>query len=67
MKELFIPGILVTPLQELGIREDLVLYEELLVHVKENESLQNYVLAQDIDPNKLWLLEEGHCFRLPRS
>jgi LysR family hydrogen peroxide-inducible transcriptional activator len=21
------------------------------------------MLAQDIDPNKLWLLEEGHCFR----
>jgi LysR family hydrogen peroxide-inducible transcriptional activator len=24
---------------------------------------KNYVLAQDIDPQKLWLLEEGHCFR----
>lgn len=21
------------------------------------------MLPQDIDPNKLWLLEEGHCFR----
>jgi LysR family hydrogen peroxide-inducible transcriptional activator len=21
------------------------------------------VLAKEIDPNKLWLLEEGHCFR----
>ena len=21
------------------------------------------MLAQDIDPNHLWLLEEGHCFR----
>src|SRR5438874_1288162 len=21
------------------------------------------VIAKDIDPNKLWLLEEGHCFR----
>jgi len=21
------------------------------------------MLTQDIDPNKLWLLEEGHCFR----
>jgi LysR family hydrogen peroxide-inducible transcriptional activator len=31
---------------------------------KRNESLKkNYVLAQDIDPDKLWLLEEGHCFR----
>ena len=24
---------------------------------------KTYVLAKDIDPNKLWLLEEGHCFR----
>ena len=24
---------------------------------------KNYVLATDIDPDKLWLLEEGHCFR----
>ncbi|PWT76734.1 MAG: hypothetical protein C5B59_05785 [Bacteroidetes bacterium] len=24
---------------------------------------KNYILAKDIDPNKLWLLEEGHCFR----
>ncbi len=21
------------------------------------------MLPQDIDPNKLWLMEEGHCFR----
>jgi len=58
-------GILVTPLQEYGIKEDVLFYEELLVYVsKRNESLKkNYVLAQDIDPDKLWLLEEGHCFR----
>ncbi|MBS1653576.1 MAG: hydrogen peroxide-inducible genes activator, partial [Bacteroidetes bacterium] len=31
---------------------------------KKNEAFKKqYVLAQDIDPNKLWLLEEGHCFR----
>ena len=24
---------------------------------------KKYVLANEIDPNKLWLLEEGHCFR----
>lgn len=58
-------GILVTPLQEYGIKEDVLFYEELLVYVsKKNEDFKkNYVLAQDIDPNKLWLLEEGHCFR----
>ena len=58
-------GILVTPLKEYGIKEDVLFYEELMVYVsKNNEDFKkNYVLSQDIDPNKLWLLEEGHCFR----
>ncbi len=58
-------GILVTPLQEPGIREYTLFYEELLVYVsKRNQNYKKqYVLAQDIDPHKLWLLEEGHCFR----
>ncbi|MBL7743044.1 MAG: hydrogen peroxide-inducible genes activator [Chitinophagaceae bacterium] len=58
-------GILVTPLQEHGIKEDVLFYEELMVYVSKNNDnfRKNYVLAQDIDPNKLWLLEEGHCFR----
>src|SRR5215213_2387117 len=58
-------GILVTPLQEPGIREDVLFYEELVAYVSKNNAayLKNYVLAKDIDPNKLWLLEEGHCFR----
>jgi len=58
-------GILVTPLQEYGIREEVLFYEELLVYVskKNGDFKKNYILAQDIDPDKLWLLEEGHCFR----
>jgi LysR family transcriptional regulator, hydrogen peroxide-inducible genes activator len=58
-------GILVTPLQENGIKEHVLFYEELLAYVsKKNAAFKKqYVLAQDIDPNKLWLLEEGHCFR----
>ena len=58
-------GILVTPLNEKGLREDVLFYEELLVYVSENNGLfqKTYVLAREIDPNKLWLLEEGHCFR----
>jgi LysR family hydrogen peroxide-inducible transcriptional activator len=24
---------------------------------------KKYVLANELDPNQLWLLEEGHCFR----
>ena len=31
---------------------------------KKNAAYQKlYVLPADIDPEKLWLLEEGHCFR----
>ena len=58
-------GVLVTPLNEKGLREEILFYEELLVYVSENNGLfqKTYVLAREIDPNKLWLLEEGHCFR----
>lgn len=58
-------GILVTPLQEYGVKEHVLFYEELLVYIsrKNKDFKKQYVLAQDIDPRKLWLLEEGHCFR----
>jgi LysR family transcriptional regulator, hydrogen peroxide-inducible genes activator len=58
-------GVLVTPLNEQGIKEHILFYEELLVYVSKNNDAykKSYVLAKDIDPSKLWLLEEGHCFR----
>ncbi|MBI3137262.1 MAG: LysR family transcriptional regulator [Sphingobacteriales bacterium] len=58
-------GILVTPLQEPGIREYVLFYEELMAYVSRKNAVyqKTYVLPQDIDPGKLWLLEEGHCFR----
>lgn len=58
-------GILVTPLQEAGIAEDVLFYEELVAYVSKNNSAykKQYVFSKDIDPDKLWLLEEGHCFR----
>jgi LysR family hydrogen peroxide-inducible transcriptional activator len=58
-------GILVTPLQEPGIREYVLFYEELMAYVSRKNAAykKTYMLQQDIDPNKLWLLEEGHCFR----
>lgn len=58
-------GLLVTPLQEKGIRETVLFYEELLAYVSRKNAAykKTYVLAQDIDPEKLWLMEEGHCFR----
>jgi LysR family hydrogen peroxide-inducible transcriptional activator len=58
-------GILVTPLNENGIKEEPLFYEELMAYVsrKNDAYKKTYVLPQDIDPNKLWLLEEGHCLR----
>lgn len=58
-------GIVVTPLKDSSIKEDVLFYEELFVYVSKKNALYNkkYVLATEIDPNQLWLLEEGHCFR----
>lgn len=58
-------GILVTPLLEQGIAENVLFYEELVAYVSKKNSVykKQYVLSKDIDPDKLWLLEEGHCFR----
>ncbi|MCR6720002.1 MAG: LysR substrate-binding domain-containing protein [Chitinophagaceae bacterium] len=58
-------GLLVTPLQEPGITEHVLFYEELMAYVSRRNEMyeKTYVLPQDIDANKLWLLEEGHCFR----
>ena len=58
-------GLVVTPLKDSSIKEDILFYEELFVYVSKKNSLydKKYVLASDIDPEQLWLLEEGHCFR----
>jgi LysR family hydrogen peroxide-inducible transcriptional activator len=58
-------GILATPLNETMLREQPLFYEEFLVYSSSNERLlkKKFILAEDIDINKLWLLEEGHCLR----
>lgn len=58
-------GLVVTPLKDASIKEDVLFYEELFVYVSRKNSLydKKYVLANEIDPDQLWLLEEGHCFR----
>ncbi len=58
-------GLVVTPLNDASIKEDILFYEELFVYVSRKNALydKKYVLATEIDPDQLWLLEEGHCFR----
>lgn len=58
-------SIVVTPLKDPSIKEDVLFYEELFVYASKKNALseKKYVLANEIDPSQLWLLEEGHCFR----
>ena len=58
-------GIMATPLHDKNYRESHLFFEEFRVFVAGNEKhlKKKYILPQDIDVNKLWLLEEGHCLR----
>ncbi|MCU0345377.1 MAG: LysR substrate-binding domain-containing protein [Saprospiraceae bacterium] len=58
-------GILATPLNEREIREYPLFYEEFFPYASASEILpkKKYLLPNDINPNHLWLLEEGHCLR----
>lgn len=58
-------GLLVTPLQDNNLQEQVLFYEELVAYVSRNNALseKKYLLPHDIDLNMLWLLEQGHCFR----
>lgn len=58
-------GIMATPLNNPELSETLLFYEELLLYVSSNSKLNDNKIAQikDINPEDLWLLEEGHCLR----
>ena len=58
-------GILATPLEDNSIKEQVLFYEKYFLYVNDKEKGFNkqYVLPADIDINRLWLLEEGHCMR----
>jgi LysR family transcriptional regulator, hydrogen peroxide-inducible genes activator len=58
-------GILATPLNEKGLMETPLFYEEFFAYASKYENLpkKRYLLPKEIDLNHLWLLEEGHCLR----
>jgi LysR family hydrogen peroxide-inducible transcriptional activator len=58
-------GIMATPLQQKGFEETPLFYEEFMVFVSGNQKglKKKYILPEEIDVNRLWLLEEGHCLR----
>ncbi len=58
-------GILATPLKLTSVKEQPLFYEQFVVYASPEEKMmkKKYLLAEDINVNHLWLLEEGHCLR----
>lgn len=57
-------GLMATPLANARLHETVLFYEPFVVFASSGDSVlrKKYVLPADIDVNRLWLLEEGHCF-----
>ena len=58
-------GIAATPLNLDSIREKPLFYEKLLAYSEEVDSKENkkFLAPEDINLQRLWLLEEDHCLR----
>ena len=58
-------GIMATPSQDNQLFEEPIFYEEFVVYAPNEKAIlkKNYMLAEDIDANRLMLLQEGHCMR----
>jgi LysR family transcriptional regulator, hydrogen peroxide-inducible genes activator len=58
-------GIMATPLNEKELLEEPLFFEEFVVYSAKEEDIlsKRFLLANDIDVNRLVLLEEGHCMR----
>lgn len=58
-------GILATPLQQPGIIEEPLFYEQFVVYAPAMKASKQkkFILPKEIALEQLWLLEEGHCLR----
>jgi LysR family hydrogen peroxide-inducible transcriptional activator len=58
-------GLLVTPLYDNKLVERTLFYERFLAFTSKNHplNLKKILTEKDMDPESIWLLEEGHCFR----
>lgn len=58
-------GILSTPLEDAQITETPLFYENFVAYVSKTSGLfkKKQITATDIDPEEMWLLNEGHCMR----
>lgn len=58
-------GILSTPLHEASLTEIPVFYENFVAYASKSSKLykKKHIDAEDIDPEEIWVLNEGHCMR----
>jgi len=58
-------GILVTPLNEKGIFEKTLFYEQMKLYVNPNHTFakSESILTNEIATDNLWLMSKGNCFR----
>lgn len=58
-------GLMVTPLNEEGLKELPLFYEEFYAYVSHRHTLhdQKIVSPTELKSEGLWILDEGHCFR----
>ncbi len=64
-KNLLDAAILVTPLEHASLKVTPLFYEEFILYSAKSASIpkEKEISVREIDIDKLWLLEEGHCFR----
>jgi LysR family transcriptional regulator, hydrogen peroxide-inducible genes activator len=55
-------GIIATPVEGMTLDTDVLYYEDFLAY-SSSPTDKKYILPSDIDLDRLWLLEEGHCLR----
>ncbi|MEQ9229800.1 MAG: LysR substrate-binding domain-containing protein [Cyclobacteriaceae bacterium] len=56
-------GLISTPVRVHGIEAIPLFYERFYVYASGNEVSKNELRIDEIDQEKLWLLDEGNCFR----
>ena len=56
-------GIISTPLNNKDLLEHHLYYEDFLLYDCGSKFKQSKIKVADIDLNRLWLMEEGHCLR----
>lgn len=64
-KDLLDVGILVTPLHNSAIKEEVLFYEEIMVYASEGHIFTEKpaIAVKELAAPDLWLLSNGHCFR----